>query len=162
MKIPHFVRNDERYIYIFYYFCKKLNEMKDSVSHPGVVVGISDKDIEIEILSSSMCGSCGIKSACGMSEMQEKRVTVPKPDDKEFIVGQPVSITMNTSQGNKAALFAYFIPAFLLVAIIVILSNLSIKEWIAALVGIGIVAVYYLVLYFFKDKLRDEFRYEIK
>ena len=136
--------------------------MGEHISHPGVVVGINDKDIDIEILSSSMCGSCGIKSACGMSEMQEKRVTVPKPADKEFIVGQPVKIVMNASQGNKAALFAYFIPAFLLVAIIVILSNLSIKEWLAALVGIGVIAVYYLVLYFFRNKLRDNFTYEIK
>lgn len=136
--------------------------MEDHVSHPGVVVGINDKDIEIEILSSSMCGSCGIKSACGMSEMQEKRVTVPKPKDREFIVGQPVSIIMNTRQGNKAALFAYFIPAFLLVAIIVILSNLNVKEWIAAVTGIGAAAIYYIILYFFKDKLRDEFTYEIR
>lgn len=136
--------------------------MGEHVSHPGVVVGTNDKDLEIEILSSSMCGSCGIKSACGMSEMQEKRITVPKPVDKEFIVGQPVSITMSTSQGNKAALFAYFIPAFLLVAIIVILSNLSIKEWISALIGIGALAVYYVILYFFRDKLRNEFTYEIR
>lgn len=136
--------------------------MTDHVSHPGVVVGINDKDIEIEILSSSMCGSCGIKSACGMSEMQEKRVSVPKPDDREFLVGQPVSIIMNASQGNKAALFAYFIPAFLLVAIIVILSNLNINEWIAAVTGIGAAAIYYIILYFFKDKLRDEFTYEIR
>ena len=136
--------------------------MTDHVSHPGVVVGINDKDIEIEILSSSMCGSCGIKSACGMSEMQEKRVTVPKPDDREFIVGQPVSIIMNASQGNKAALFAYFIPAFLLVAIIVILSNLNVKEWLAATIGIGVIAVYYIVLSFFKNRLRNEFTYEIR
>ena len=136
--------------------------MEEHISHPGVVVGINDQDLEIEILSSSMCGSCGIKSACGMSEMKEKRITVPKPADKEFIVGQPVSIVMNAKQGNKAALFAYFIPAFLLVAIIVILSNLSIKEWVAALVGIGVIAVYYIVLSFFKEKLKDEFKYEIR
>lgn len=136
--------------------------MAEHVSHPGVVVGISDQDLEIEILSSSSCGSCGIKSACGMSEMTEKRITVPKPVDKEFIVGQPVRIIMNASQGNKAALFAYFIPAFLMVAIIVILSNLSVKEWIAALVGIGVIAAYYIVLSFFKEKLKSEFKYEIR
>ena len=136
--------------------------MEEHVSHPGVVVGIKGEDLEIEILSASSCGSCGIKSACGMSEMKEKRLIVPKPADKEFIVGQPVSIIMNAKQGNKAALIAYFIPAFLLVAIIVILSNLSIKEWIAALIGIGVIAVYYLILYFFRNKLRDNFTYEIK
>ena len=136
--------------------------MGEHVSHPGVVVGIDDKNLEIEILSSSMCGSCGIKSACGVSEMQEKRVMVPRPEDREFIVGQPVKIIMNASQGNKAALFAYFIPAFLLVAIIVILSNLSVKEWLAALIGIGAIAVYYIILSFFKEKLRNEFTYEIR
>ena len=136
--------------------------MKDYVSHPGVVVGINDKDLEIEILSASSCGSCGIKSACGMSEMTEKRITVSKPDDKEFIVGQPVSIKMNVEQGNKAALFAYLIPAILLIAIIVILSNLNIKEWVAALAGVGVVAVYYIILSFFKEKLKAEFKYEIR
>ena len=136
--------------------------MKDYVSHPGVVVGINDKDLEIEILSASSCGSCGIKSACGMSEMTEKRITVSKPDDKEFIVGQPVNIKMNVEQGNKAALFAYLIPAILLIAIIVILSNLNIKEWVAALAGVGVVAVYYIILSFFKEKLKAEFKYEIR
>ena len=136
--------------------------MAEHVSHPGVVVGINGEDLEIEILSSSSCGSCGIKSACGVSELKEKRIMVPKPADKKFIVGQPVSIIMSTRQGNIAALFAYFIPTFLLVAIIMILSNLSVKEWLAALAGIGVVAVYYGILYFFRNKLKSEFKYEIK
>lgn len=135
--------------------------MEEHVSHPGVVVGIGEQDLEIEILSASSCGSCGIKSACGMSEMKEKRITVPRPQDKEFIVGQPVSIIMSAKQGNKAALLAYFIPTLIIIVLTVVLSNL-IKEWLAALVGIGALAVYYVILYFFRDKLRDKFTYEIK
>lgn len=136
--------------------------MEEHVSHPGVVVGIGEQDLEIEILSASSCGSCNIKSACGMSEMREKRVTVPKPADREFIVGQPVSIIMSTRQGNKAALIAYFIPTLIIIVLTVVLSSL-IKEWLAALVGIGAMAVYYFVLYyFFSDKLRNEFTYEIR
>jgi sigma-E factor negative regulatory protein RseC len=135
--------------------------MEEHVSHPGVVVGIGEQDLEIEILSASSCGSCGIKSACGMSEMKEKRITVPKPQDKEFIVGQPVSIIMSAKQGNKAALLAYFIPTLIIIVLTVVLSNM-IKEWLAALVGIGALAVYYVILYFFRDKLRNEFTYEIK
>ncbi len=135
--------------------------MEEHVSHPGVVVGISEQDLDIEILSASSCGSCNIKSACGMSEMKEKRITVPKPQDKEFIVGQPVSIVMSAKQGNKAALIAYFIPTLIIIVLTVVLSNL-IKEWLAALAGIGALAVYYVILYFFRDKLRDKFTYEIK
>ena len=136
--------------------------MEGHVSHPGVVVGITDKDLEIEILSASSCGSCGIKSSCGMSEMKEKRLTVPKPADRDFIVGQPVSIIMSTRQGNKAALIAYFIPTLIIISLTVVLSSF-IKEWLAALAGIGAMAVYYFVLYyFFRDKLRNEFTYEIR
>ncbi len=135
--------------------------MEEHVSHPGVVVGIGEQDLEIEILSASSCGSCNIKSACGMSEMKEKRITVPRPQDKEFIVGQPVSIIMSARQGNKAALLAYFIPTLIIIVLTVVLSNL-IKEWLAALVGIGALAVYYVILYFFRDKLRDKFTYEVK
>lgn len=135
--------------------------MEEHVSHPGVVVGIGEQDLEIEILSASSCGSCGIKSACGMSEMKEKRITVPRPQDKEFIVGQPISIIMSAKQGNKAALLAYFIPTLIIIVLTVVLSNL-IKEWLAALVGIGALAVYYVILYFFRDRLRNEFTYEIK
>lgn len=135
--------------------------MEEHVSHPGVVVGIGEQDLEIEILSASSCGSCNIKSACGMSEMKEKRITVPRPQDKEFIVGQPVSIIMSAKQGNKAALIAYFIPTLIIIVLTVILSNLM-KEWLAALVGIGALAVYYVILYFFRDRLKDEFTYEIK
>ena len=135
--------------------------MEEHVSHPGVVVGIGEQDLEIEILSASSCGSCNIKSACGMSEMKEKRITVPRPQDKEFIVGQPVSIIMSARQGNKAALLAYFIPTLIIIVLTVILSNLM-KEWLAALVGIGALAVYYVILYFFRDRLKDKFTYEIK
>lgn len=136
--------------------------MEEHVSHPGVVVAITDKDLDIEILSASSCGSCNIKSACGMSEMTEKRVTVPRPEGRDFIIGQPVSIIMSTRQGNKAAMFAYLIPAVLMIATILILSNLHIKEWIAALAGIGMAAVYYVVLFFFRKKLGNDFHYEIK
>jgi sigma-E factor negative regulatory protein RseC len=135
--------------------------MEEHVSHSGVVVGIGEQDLEIEILSACSCGSCNIKSACGMSEMKEKRITVPRPQDKEFIVGQPVSIVMSAKQGNKAALLAYFIPTLIIIVLTVILSNLM-KEWLAALVGIGALAVYYVILYFFRDRLKDKFTYEIK
>lgn len=96
-----------------------------------------------------------------MSEMKEKRITVPRPQDKEFIVGQPVSIIMSARQGNKAALLAYLIPTLIIIVLTVVLSNL-IKEWLAALVGIGALAVYYVILYFFRDRLKNEFTYEIR
>ena len=53
------------------------------------------------------------------------------------------------------------IITLIIIVLTVVLSNL-IKEWLAALVGIGALAVYYVILYFFRDRLRNEFTYEIK
>ena len=91
----------------------------------------------------------------GMWHVGDEREAHPRPQDKEFIVGQPVSIIMSAKQGNKAALLAYFIPTLIIIVLTVVLSNL-IKEWLAALVGIGALAVYYVILYFFRDRLKNE------
>jgi len=135
--------------------------MEERVSHTGVVTNISDKDIEIEILSSGSCGSCNIKAACGMSEMKEKHIVVPKPKSKEFIVGQPVKVSMTARQGGKAAVYAYLIPALLMIFTILIISMFKLADWISAVAGIGMVAVYYVVLFLFRGKIREKFEYEV-
>ncbi len=134
--------------------------MEEQVTHLGVITNISDKDIEIEIHSASSCGSCGIKSACGMSETAEKHLSVPRPEGREFSIGQPVKIVMSARQGNMAAFLAYFLPTFIIITLTVVLSS-YIKEWMAALIGGGAMAVYYFVLYLFREKLRNKFSYEI-
>ena len=104
---------------------------------------------------------CNIKSACGMSETTEKQVSVPKPDGKEFIVGQQVMISMSESQGGKAVVFAYLIPGIIMVATIVILIQSGISELLSSLASVIAVALYYLILYCFKGRIRSEFRYDI-
>ena len=135
--------------------------MDEHVSHPGVIKNITDETLEIEILSSSSCGSCGIKSACGMSDMQEKLVTVPKPVGREFSVGQPVSIVMSVRMGNMAAFIAYFVPTFIILTLTGVLGSM-VKDWVAGLIGIGSLAIYYAVLYSVRDRLKNKFVYEIR
>lgn len=136
--------------------------MEERVSHPGVITKISGKDIEIEILSIGSCGSCNIKSACGMSEMKEKFITIPRPEGKEFIVGQPVKVSMTTRQGSKAAFYAYLIPVLLMIFTILILSLFELADWISAVAGIGVTAVYYAVLFLLRGKIREKFEYEVE
>jgi len=136
--------------------------MEERVSHPGIITKISDKDIEVEILSSGACGTCNIKSACGMSEMKEKFIIVPRPEGKDFIVGQPVRVSMTARQGGKAAVYAYLIPALLMIFTILIISLFELADWISAVAGIGAAAVYYFILFLFKGKIREKFEYEVE
>ena len=135
--------------------------MENRISHEGIVTKIDGENIEIKILSKSSCVSCNIKGACNMSEMQEKIISIPAPKDKNLSIGQEVKISMGLGQANRAVIFAYVIPVIILISMIFILNALKIDEGLNALISIGSLAPYYLILFLFRDKLKSKFEYEI-
>ena len=135
--------------------------MGEIVSHEGIVTNIKGDDVEVKILSKSACASCNIKTACNMSEMQEKIITISAPKDKKLSIGQEVKVSMALGQANRAVIFAYVIPSIILISMIFILNYLKIDEGINALVSIGSLVPYYLILFLFKDKIKRKFEYEI-
>lgn len=135
--------------------------MNNRVSHEGIVTKIDGENVEVKILSKSACASCNIKGACNMSEMQEKIISIPAPKDKNLSIGQEVKISIGLGQANRAVVFAYIIPLIVLVAMIFILNALKIDEGLNALISIGSLAPYYLILFLFRDKLKSKFEYEI-
>lgn len=135
--------------------------MENKISHEGIITKIEDSNIEIKILSRSACASCNIKGACNMSEMQEKIITIPAPKDKNLSIGQEVKISMGLRQANRAVIFAYVIPLIILVAMIFILSTLKIEEGLNALISIGTLIPYYMILFLFRNRLKRKFKYEI-
>ena len=135
--------------------------MNDTVSHEGIITSINEDEVQVKILSRSGCVSCNIKSACNMSEMQEKIITIPAPKDKNLSIGQEVKISMGLGQANRAVIFAYVIPVVILISMIFILNNLKIDEGINALISIGTLIPYYLILFLFRNKIKRKFEYEI-
>ena len=135
--------------------------MEHRISHEGIITKIDDNNVEVKILSKSACASCNIKGACNMSEMKEKLIVIPRPKDKDFSVGQNVNISMGLGQANKAVIFAYVIPTIILFSMILILNHFKIEEGINALISIGSLIPYYLILFLFKDKIKRKFEYEI-
>ena len=135
--------------------------MENRISHEGIVTKIDNENIEVKILSQSACAACNIKGACNMSEMKEKIITIPAPKDKNLSIGDNVIISMGLGQANRAVIFAYVIPVVILISMIFILSSLKMEEGINALISIGTLIPYYLILFLFKDKIKRKFEYEI-
>ena len=135
--------------------------MENRISHEGIVTKINSDIIEVKIISKSACASCNIKTACNMSEMQEKTISIPAPKDKNLSIGQEVKISMGLGQANRAVIFAYVIPLIILVSMIFILSTLKIEEGLNALISIGTLIPYYLILFLFRNRLKRKFEYEI-
>ena len=135
--------------------------MNQRISHEGIITRIDKDNVQIKILSKSACASCNIKGACNMSEMKEKIIDIPRPKDKNLSIGQEVKISMGLGQANSAVIFAYVIPVILLVGMIFILNALKFDEGINALISIGSLVPYYLILYLFRNNLKRKFEYEI-
>ena len=135
--------------------------MNQRISHEGIITNIDDNNVEIKILSKSACASCNVKGACNMSEMKEKIISIPRPKDKNLSIGQEVKISMGLGQANSAVIFAYVIPVIILVSMIFILNALKFDEGINALLSIGSLVPYYLILFLFRNNLRRKFEYEI-
>ena len=135
---------------------------EETISHEGVITKITDNVLEIKIVAQSACAACHAKSACTMSDQAEKVLTVPKPEGQDFQLFQKVKVVMAVGQGNKAAVLAYLVPIILLLAALFICLGLGVSEGLSALIGIGTLIPYYLVLYLFRDKLKKRFEYRIE
>jgi sigma-E factor negative regulatory protein RseC len=98
---------------------------------------------------------------CGTADATHKAITVPATMGN-WAVGQEVQVLLKRSMGFKAVWLAYAIPLAVLLAVLLGLNAAGVGELASGLVAIGAVALYYLVLLLFRDKLRNEYSFYIK
>ena len=137
--------------------------MKNSdVSHKGKIVKMTPQVTTVAILQQSACAGCHAAGLCGLSEVLEKAVEVPTDPYASYGVGDEVEVVFKASMGMKAVYLAYMIPLVVLLAVILGLIALGVREIAAGLSGIAAVGVYYLVLWLLRDRLKNEYVFTIK
>lgn len=135
---------------------------KNEITHTGKIIEITPDFTTVEIMVSSACSSCHAKGMCGMSEEEEKVIMLPTDPYSEHKVGDEVQVCTKMSMGLKAVWISYVIPLAVLMILILSLSDVIESEVYRALTAIGGVAVYYLFVWLFRNKLSNEFVFYIK
>ena len=130
------------------------------ISHSGRIVAIDPSCITVEFVTEDACASCHAAALCGMSEGKIKTLQVPAK--LGFEVGEEVEILLKRTMGLKAVWLAYVLPLVLMVAVLLILTGVGLAELMAGLCGIAAVGLWYLVLWLLRDKLKNEYTFEIK
>ena len=97
-----------------------------------------------------------------MSEEEEKVIMLPTDPYATYNVGDEVQVCTKMAMGLKAVWISYVIPLIILMILILSLSTFVEREAYRALMAIGGVAVYYLFVWLFRDKLSNEFVFYIK
>ena len=137
----------------------------DRVEHDGIVVGISDSSISVEIVSKSACASCHAKSVCAVGDSAVKIVEVPLTIGTmaaDCKIGDSVKVVLDSSLGVNAVWLAYVAPLALLLASILAFSSVGVRDLYTGLFSIGVVALYYVVLSFFRNRLDRIFTFSIE
>ena len=116
----------------------------------------------VEIVSESACSACHAKGLCSLGESKTKAVQLPTRGWDNYCPGDEVTLCLKASMGHKAVWLAYVIPLFVLVAVLLVLVQCGVGELVSGLAAIGAVAVWYFVIFLFRDKLRNEYIFEIK
>ena len=135
---------------------------KDEIRHSGKILEVTPDFTTVQIVVSSACSSCYAKSMCGMSEDEEKVIMVPTDPYAGHKVGDEVQVMTKMTMGLKAVWISYVIPLAVLMILILSLSSVIGNELLLGLVAIAGVALYYLGIWLFRDRLSNEFVFYIK
>ena len=135
--------------------------MKEKISHEGIIFKVDNGKAWVTIVQKSACADCHAKSMCQISEQKEKNIEIAGVDDS-FNAGDKVSVIGATSLGLWAVFYAFVIPLVLIVLTLIFSLSYFQSESIAALFSMGILIVYFLILYIFQDKLKKKFVFTIK
>jgi sigma-E factor negative regulatory protein RseC len=131
------------------------------IEHTGIVQHIEGNKAQILIVQQSACSACHAKSACTMSDQQEKVVEVLL-DDHSIREGDEVIVYGSSSIGLQAVLIAFVLPLLLVFLLLFILTFFMKNEAVAGLIALSVLIPYYLILSLFNKKLKSKFEFHIK
>ncbi|MPQ46069.1 hypothetical protein GCQ56_03520 [Marinifilum sp. N1E240] len=131
------------------------------IDHEGTILEIEDGKITVGIVNMSACAGCHAKGACTMSDMKEKSIDVIDYTNR-FTIGEKVKLTYQESLGWFALFLAYVLPFVLVLLTLFISTVITNNELISGLLALAILLPYYIILSFFKGRLKKTFSFTIE
>ena len=143
------------------------------IRHDGIIIALNGDGIaRVRIVQTSACSACKAKAMCASAESKEKEMDVVLIGDESmrlrgesmnYKVGDEVEVMVQQRMGWKAVILAYLLPFFVMLAVICVGNGLlNVREEVLGTIALCAMAVYYLVLGLFKDKLQKEFSFTAK
>ena len=132
------------------------------ISHRGRIVSITQEVTTVQIVSESACSACHAKGLCSLGDSTVKEVELPTRGWDNYQVGDEVSVVLQASMGHKAVWLAYVLPLVLMAAALLVTLSAGGSELLAGGVAIAAVALWYAVLWLLRDRLRNEYIFNIK
>lgn len=130
------------------------------IEHEGVVEKSDGNTVIVRISPETACSGCHAEVICNLSGVKEKLIEVH--GNYNVSPGDRVKVLMKKSMGYSAVFLSYIFPLILILIILIILLSIHLSEVVAGLGSVGILGIYYLILYLFRNRIRNKFTFSIK
>jgi sigma-E factor negative regulatory protein RseC len=130
--------------------------MEEIIRHTGIVLFTRADIAHVQITQTSACAACKAKTMCMTSESRQNEMDCVMVE--KLSAGDKVEVEVRERLAWKAILLAYIMPFIVMMAIIAILDFTT--DWSEAIVGtlsLCGIALYYIGLSFFKNRLQKQF-----
>lgn len=129
------------------------------IKHDGIVIAVNaDDSVSVRIIQTGACAACKAKAMCASAESKEKEIVAI--GDGLLAVGDEAEVLVQQKMGWKAVVLAYLLPFFVMLVVMLVGNAIwAVREEILGTVALCAMALYYLVLGMFKDKLQKEFSF---
>jgi len=132
----------------------------DCIEQKGIIEEIKGNRISVRMKLMSACENCRTKSICNIIDIKDNSIDVINRSGN-FTMGDEVNIRITKSHGYKALFLGYIMPVILVLLFLVIFSGFGINEVLTGIISLSVLAVYYVVLYYFRNSIRKAFIFTI-
>lgn len=136
-------------------------DFKTKIHHKGLVKSINTDSMVVSIMNASACSGCHAKGACGLSDIKEKEIEINNISE-EYHLGEMVNVSFEEHNGFKALFYGYMLPFLLVLAVLLLLSMLQQSEIVVGISSLFVVVPYYIILYFFRDTIKQKFNFQVE
>ena len=123
---------------------------------------VSEGCVKVRILQTSACAACKVASHCNASDKKVKVVDVFCDDAASYQIGQEVVVSASGGVAANALLLGFGVPFLLLILTLIVTLKLTGNEGVAALAALASLAPYYLVLWLFRNRIRQKLAFSLE
>ncbi|NPD92722.1 SoxR reducing system RseC family protein [Xylanibacter muris] len=132
------------------------------ISHSGVVAAVDGDCVSVRIVQTSACASCKLSGHCNASEKKIKIIDAHNRDAGSFKVGEKVVVGASVNIFRHSVFLAFVLPLIIMALTGFVVARLY-NDWdLGVLVSpIGLI-LYYILLYFLRDRLKRELVFTVE
>ena len=136
--------------------------MGAKIRHDGVVKSIKGNVVQVQFVQQSACAHCEAKGHCNASESKEKIVDVECANASDYAVGDNVVVLASQKVGFIAVLYGAVLPMIIMMIVAIATALTTKDELLSVLLSLGSLAAYYICLIFFREKLKQTLKFELR